>query len=624
MKLLALLILLFDGVSSFAIADGGYNNFKVAVYARAYEVQKMDSLQWLNQVWDTLSHQVHIDKIYLETHRDRILVDATTLEAAKKFFRSKGLKVAGGITYTINERNRYETFCYTNPENRTQVREIAEYTAKHFDEVILDDFFFTNCKCDLCIKAKGNQSWTQYRLRLLTNAARELVIDPAKRVNPKVKIVIKFPNWYEHFQGLGFNLQEEPKLFDGIYTGTETRDPEHTGQHLQQYESYAIFRYFESVAPGKNGGGWVDPGGLWYLDRYAEQLWLTLFANAPEITLFDFRQLQRPLRPSDRAAWQGSHTSFDYDTMVKPRLTSGGTTMVASTIARAAGYAFEQIDSVLGFLGSPVGIKSYRPYNSLGEDYLDNFLGMVGIPVEIVPEFPTGASMVLLTESAKYDPAIVKEIEGQLSAGKNVMITSGLLKALQGKGIEDIVELRYTDRKVPARKFMIGGQQECELKEPIIFPHIDYLTNDSWEDISCLASGTGSPLLHQARYATGSLFVLTIPDNFGDLYKLPAEVLNRIREVLSQEMPVRIEGPSQVSLFVYDNGTYVVESFLPESAVVKIISRKNARVIEDVSTGKKYLGTAAESPPIWGRLREATTRFEVTLDPHSYIVFRAE
>jgi hypothetical protein len=43
-------------------------------------------------------------------------------------------------------------------------------------------------------------------------------------VNPKVKVVVKFPNWYEHFQGLGFNLKDEPKIFDGIYTGTETRD----------------------------------------------------------------------------------------------------------------------------------------------------------------------------------------------------------------------------------------------------------------------------------------------------------------------------------------------------------------------------------------------------------------
>ena len=124
------------------LSGNGYKNFQVAVYARAYEVRKMDSLQWLEPIWNEISQQVKVGKIYLETHRDQILVDEKTIESAKKFFATKGVKVAGGITYTINESNRFETFCYTNPEQRKKVREIAEYTAKHFDEIILDDFFF--------------------------------------------------------------------------------------------------------------------------------------------------------------------------------------------------------------------------------------------------------------------------------------------------------------------------------------------------------------------------------------------------------------------------------------------------------------------------------------------------
>ena len=106
----------------------------------------------------------------------------------------------------------------------------------------------------------------------MDDAAENLIIKPARAVNPKVKLVIKFPNWYEHFQGLGFDLDREPNLFDGIYTGTETRDPAITDQHLQPYESYLIIRYFENIAPGRNGGGWVDTYSIRYLDRYAEQL----------------------------------------------------------------------------------------------------------------------------------------------------------------------------------------------------------------------------------------------------------------------------------------------------------------------------------------------------------------
>ncbi len=162
-----------------------YKNFTVSVYARAYEVRDMADQKKLRDTWDLISQQVSVDKIYLETHRDRLIVDEKTLESAIKFFKSKGLKVAGGITYTIDESNNFETFCYTNPEHRQKVKEIAEYTAKHFDEFILDDFFFTSCKCDLCIKAKGEMSWTDFRLKLMTEAARDLVIDPARQLIPE-------------------------------------------------------------------------------------------------------------------------------------------------------------------------------------------------------------------------------------------------------------------------------------------------------------------------------------------------------------------------------------------------------------------------------------------------------
>jgi hypothetical protein len=603
---------------------GNYRNFRVAVYARAYEVREMNDLKKLEATWNAITQQVKVDKIYLETHRDKIVVDDKTLETAKNFFLAHGVKVAGGITYTINESNLFETFCYSNPEHRRLAREIAEHTARHFDEFILDDFFFTSCKCELCIAAKGGQSWTDYRLKLMTDAARELVINPAKAVNPTVRVVIKYPNWYEHFQGLGFNLETGPALFDGIYTGTETRDPYYTTQHLQQYESYLIFRYFENLAPGRNGGGWVDPGALFYMDRYAEQLWLTLFAKAPEITLFDYRQLQTVIRPELRASWQGSQTSFDFDAMMKPVYLPDGKTITATTMARAAGITFEQVDSFLGKLGRPSGIKSYRPNHATGEDFLQNYLGMIGIPMDIQSVFPEDPSMIILTESAKFDQDLVQKIRSRLLSGKNVLITSGLLKALEGKGIEDIVELRYTDRKALIKDFVVGWGANLESAEEILIPQIDYLTNDSWEDISARKGATGWPILHMALYGKGYLYVLTIPDNFSDLYQYPPRVLDRIRAIVTQDLPIRLEGPSQVSLFFYDNGAFIVESYLPEPVTVKVSVTGGATGLKDLLTGKTMEGVAASNPFIWGRERSGCRTFEVTLNPHSYRVFDVE
>jgi hypothetical protein len=607
-----------------ALFPGNYKNFTVAVYARAYEVRDMNNLEKLDSIWTLVTQQVKIDKIYLETHRDIVTVDDKTIEKVKKYFESKGVKVAGGITYTINESNHFETFCYSNTEQREQVKKIAELTARHFDEIILDDFFFTNCKCDLCIKAKGKLSWTQFRLKLMTESAQDLVINPAKTVNPKVKVVIKFPNWYEHFQGLGFNLETEPKLFDGIYTGTETRDPVISLQHLQQYESYLIYRYFENIKPGGNGGGWVDPFGSFYLDRYAEQLWLTLFAKAPEITLFDFRSIQRQINNSLRAVWQGNKNSFDFDEMMKSIDNEINNFKETPSIALAAGYTFETVDKFLANLGNPVGIKSYKPYNSIGEDFLQNYLGMIGIPMDLVPEFPANSNMSLLTESASYDPDIVEKIKDQLFAGKNVMITSGLLRALQGKGIGDIVELDYLNRKAIVDTIVVGRFGAFKTSKDILIPQIQYLTNDSWEDISSLSSGIGWPILLQASYAKGYLFVLIIPENFADLYNLPPEALNRIRQVLSQDIKVRIEGKSKVCLFIYDNNTFIVESFLPEDVNIKVIINRDVNKIKDIVSGEELTGTGNISPALWGRERENENIFDLKIKPHSYRIFHYE
>ncbi len=86
----------------------------------------MKDIHWLDSTWNVISQQLEVDKIYLETHRDLLIVDDATLEQAKKFFHRPGNETAGGITYTINEANSFETFCYSDPEHREMVRKIAK------------------------------------------------------------------------------------------------------------------------------------------------------------------------------------------------------------------------------------------------------------------------------------------------------------------------------------------------------------------------------------------------------------------------------------------------------------------------------------------------------------------
>ena len=599
-----------------------YESFKVSIYVRAYEVDKMKDIHWLDSTWTVISQQLEVDKIYLETHRDLLVVEDATLEQAKKFFHDRGIETAGGITYTINEANSFETFCYSNPEHRKMVQKIAEHTAKHFDEFILDDFFFTSCKSDIEIKAKGMQSWTDYRLKLMTEAGRDLVLKPAKKVNPQIKVIIKYPNWYDHFQGLGFNLEEGPQLFDGIWTGTETRDPA-GNQHLQNYLSYNIIRYFDNLRPGYNGGGWVDVGGLnMGMDRYAEQLHLTMLAKAPEIILFAYHQLlDVKLSPKYRTPWQGMGTSFNYDEVTAPIRLEDGSLVEPTTMARIAGVVLKQTDKLIHKLGNPVGIKSYKPFHAAGDDFLQNYLGMIGLPMDMRPVFPEDQQVVLLTAQAAQDTEIMAKIKRQLQSGRDVVVTSSLLKAIPEK-LAEVAELRCTDLKALVNDFGRYGQSGRDL----LIPQVQYYTNDAWEMVSAsrpLTGGvSGYPILLRAPYATGNLYVLTIPDDMGNLYDFPANALNEIRRIMSKDIGVCLEAPSKVGLFVYDNKTLVVENFNDEPVEVRIVTGDKVMKLESLEDGT-VLSPLPAGPVIQTR-RPVTPKnsFRLLLLPHSYKAFR--
>jgi hypothetical protein len=601
---------------------GNYTNFSVAVYIPIDVVQSFDNPQKLQSDWDCIHRQLKVDKVYIEVQRDRRLLTDEQAERVKKFFLDHGVQVAGGMALSDGSiGGQFQSFCYTDPNDRAFIKSAAELAARHFDEVIQDDFFFISTKSDSDIAAKGSKSWAQFRMDLADDAAENLIVKPAKAVNPRVKMVIKFPNWYDHFQGSGFDLEHEPKIFDGIHTGTETRDPVITDQHLQQYESYEIVRYFENIAPGRNGGGWVDTYSLRYLDRYAEQIWDTIFAKAREFTCFEWSGLTRPFEIGDRAAWENLPTSFNFSEM-----TNG---ISAATWARVAGYSLEQADKIVGQLGNPIGIASYKPFHSRGEDFLHNYLGMVGIPIDLRPEFPTDAKLVLLTECSKSDPDLVAKIKGQLVAGKNVVITSGLLRALAGKGIEDIAEVRWTDRKFLAHQYAGGfgagnfSKLDGETNTDVLFPEIDFLTNDSWSLVRAEANGNGFPLLLLNRYSKGVLYVWTMPDNFTDLYALPLDVTRAIKNYVMRGFPVRLDGPAQVALLAYDNGAFIVQNFSDTAADVIISTLGTSTKLKNLVTGE-MLEAQLPPPHGWNRQNENIedrVSFSTHLPPHSYAVF---
>ena len=172
-----------------AIARAGlYTNFVVSIYIPVGVVRNLDDPATLSNQWNRISRQLKVDKVYIEVQRDRNLTSDETLERVKKFFVDHGVKVAGGMAASDGSiGGQFKTFCYTDPKDREFIKGAAELAARHFDELIQDDFFFNTTKNDSDIAAKANRSWTQFRLDLMDDAAENLIIKPARAVNPKIK-----------------------------------------------------------------------------------------------------------------------------------------------------------------------------------------------------------------------------------------------------------------------------------------------------------------------------------------------------------------------------------------------------------------------------------------------------
>lgn len=524
-----------------------YQNFNVSVYCPVANINSITDFDDFDKKFKLLYSNVKIGRAYLECYRGMEWCDKEQLLKVKAFFESRGIATSGGITTCDDSNNEgFVSLCYSSEKGREILKKAVALNAEVFDEFIFDDFYFLNCRCEECVKKKGSRSWSQFRLEQKKQITQELVMKTAKEINPDINVIVKYPQWYEDYNETGYDLVMEPALFDSIYTGTETRNPTYAQQHLPKYLSYFIMRYLESAAPGRNLGGWFDPYECTYnLTSYLEQGYLTLFAKAKEVTLFCLGSL------IDDPAYR--------------------------TFPPALGQMFEEVDAFLGELGNPVGAAAYRPANARGENNLHNYLGMCGVPLEAYIDYPEKEKVIFLTEGAADDAGIVEKMKKSLLEGADVIVTSGFVRKL-GEEFQEFVNVKYSARKALVNEYAdtknngvcVSGKYAGDAA--ILIPQLDYCTNDIWELAAAYGTDNNFPIVLRCSYGKGQISIITIPDNMGDIYHYPAKVLNVIRGLFAKEMPVTLEAPSKVQLFVYDNKKVIVRSDLDytESAVLKL------------------------------------------------------
>ncbi len=571
--------------------QSAYNHFRLAVYCTAGCLN--GSMERLEQELDFFLKHLKLSKVYIENHRGDTSLSRERLLELKRWFNERGIEAAGGITPTLGKAYRpgYERLfggiCYTDPASRDKFKEAVVTAASVFDEVIFDDFFFTNCGCDDCLAQKGDRSWEQFRLELMAEVSEELIVKPAKAANPNVKLVIKYPNWNESYQASGYNTERQPLIFDEVYTGTETRDPAISQQHIPRYASYSLLRWMEELKPGGNGGAWFDNLDCTYLDYYLEQADLSVFGKARELTLFCYSLLK--------------------DSVHVPAL----------------GFRLGKLDEAAGRLGGPVGVRVYEPHHASGEDHLYDYLGMLGIPMELTPHFPDGGQPLLVTANAACDPDIISRMDAHLRGGGNVVMTSGFLERMYGKGAERFTTLRPTGKKLAVQRFAVETSS-CTFDRfshadgELLYPVFDYATNGTWQSVVALKGHNNIPVLMYDNYGKGKIHTLIVPDDYADLWRLPAEALQPIRSaLLGGLLPYALEGPSRAGLFAYDNDVHIVSNFaeLPRKWQLRLPPGRSLSAAG--STSDRRLRAVAKT-------EDGASLYEIKLAPFSFIQLQVD
>jgi hypothetical protein len=339
-----------------------------------------------------------VTKVYIESFRDGLWAKRGNLVRARDRFRDAGIAVSGCVTTTRMAKSSeagWAAFpCFTNAATQQQLQDIFEFTAPLFDEIMIDDFYCTGCECAECRAARGDRSWAEYRLGLMRRVSRERVLEPVRRVNPRAKVIIKYPQWYEEFPERGYDPGGETALFDRTWVGTETRDiNDQRWGGCATYRAFWIMRWLGQIGGEKCGGGWYDPYGT-HEDSYLEQARQTILGGARESVLFCYPSLQEDTGPANVEALRRE----------LPRL-------------------FDLAAWVKG--ETPRGVVSYKPIGSTaeGERYVFDWLGMVGLPVVPVHEFPAHASVALFAADAAHDPRFAQRAADFISRGGAAIFT---------------------------------------------------------------------------------------------------------------------------------------------------------------------------------------------------------
>ncbi|MGA9120155.1 MAG: hypothetical protein WB699_12395 [Bacteroidota bacterium] len=535
-------------------------------------------------------------RVYLDGPGRDEKVDVPLLKEIAARFRALGIEADGAMVPTSP---RGGPSVYNNAEDLASLKTRMQGLAQVFDRIILDDWLFTNGTDPKSVADRGTMTWAEYRTKLLLEQSKKYIIDPAKEVNPKVQVVIKFPNWYEGFGENGYDVYNEVRQFDKMAIGIETRVPETQHQHIPIYTGYIVQKWESSADPAKWVGSWLDnydmPGES---NDYNAQVWQSVFARTPEIILWCAGQL-----------WPTNPSSDVYPDFVEQ---------------------LPQFDRVAGLLkGEARGVPIYLPFGSVGEYNISGYFGMAGIPLDPVAKFPRESQNAIFCLNSMKDPNLAEEMLGRLKDGKDVFMTFELWKGLKDTEFKNAVSLLPYSGQVSGANFsLVQGYRETIIKadRPFTFPGVEATTWPETRNVTLSREDYDFSVLMRIPYLNGTIYILNMPSNSYDLLELPREVLNAIRQAFAKELGVVLNAPGHVGMYLFGEKQYVLYNMNTRSAQVSVrfdkaiqttgweelVRNKQLKANVD-STFSRFPGAPHFRGPVFGNVSLTLQPYEVTI-----------
>jgi len=581
--LLPIVILLFTKCSApekapddmFTYASAHKKDLSLSVFITTQAVNQYLSTEEGRREAVSLMRANGITKAYLEVYRTTV-APPELLRTASDYLKKEGFEVAGGIAtvpgpdFGVRQEARFSWFNWQNPKTQNDLRKVMEDVAPIFDNFIVDDFLATSDTSAESAAAKGNRDWPEYRRDLLSELSKTIFLDPVKKINPKMNMIIKYPQWYDRYHLYGYDVVRQPKLFDQVWVGTESRgqDTKSFG-FVQSYESFIAYRWLASLSGDKIGGAWFDHIDCNQYD-FIDQVYQSVLAGAKELILFNYYNLTE------------GHLGQHLLRLQLPRL----------------------IELSKAVAGKPVyGVAGYKPPHSDagGDLYIMDYIGMLGIPLVPYSSYPANEKVIFLPAHAAADSSVYEKLNASLDNGSRIVMTAGFLASLstgdelaRRAGLKEGVKVA----SLKTQDIIVNGQQQ-RLEFPLVLSaemtvgegttlleaavgnrKIPYLTQNKEGNIVVINAHTFS---NKDFEAAGEL--LLCPEPIA-LVHLPREWANVIRHAFNGPLSFTAEADARVAIQPFGKDEWMIHNYNAEESIVKLSTTKTGTVV-DLLTGEE-------------------------------------